>query len=178
MRRLIVIGFAGLLLLTSATTGCKRKRRTPAEAAKEVPNEPATMLGTTDPRAALQLTKGFYEVENGGWRWSSKDFSAALRPPANAAQKGATLVLKFTVVDASIAKLGALSLSAKAGDTQCATQRYDKAGPYEFHCDVPASSLTGALIPVDFSLDKVLPATETDQRTLGLVVAMVGFEAK
>jgi hypothetical protein len=33
-------------------------------------------------------------------------------------------------------------------------------------------------VNADFSLDKVLPATETDQRTLGLVVAMVGFEAK
>jgi hypothetical protein len=178
MRRLIVLGFAGLLLLTPAMTGCKRKRRTPAEAAKEVPSEPATMLGTTDPRAALQLTKGFYEVENGGWRWSSKDFSAALRPPANAAQKGATLVLKFTVVDATIAKLGPVSLTAKAGDTQCPTQTYDKSGPYEYHCDVPPSSLSGALVTVDFSLDKVLPATPTDQRTLGLVVAMVGFEAK
>ena len=178
MRRLIAIGFAGVLLLTPAMTGCKKKRKTAAEAAREVPSEPATMLGTADPRAGLQLTKGFYEVENGGWRWSSKDFSAALRPPANATQKGAMLVLKFTIVDASIAKLGAMTLTAKAGETQCPAQKYDKPGQYEYHCDVPPSSLGGALVSVDFSLDKVLPATESDQRTLGLVVAMVGFEAK
>lgn len=178
MRRLMVIAFAGVLLLTPAMTGCKKRRKTPAEAAKEVPSEPATMLGTADPRAALQLTKGFYEVENGGWRWSSKDFSAALRPPANGARKGATLVLKFTIVDSSIAKLGPMTLTAKVADTQCPPHTYDKSGQYEYQCDVPAAALQGALATADFSLDKVLPATESDQRTLGLVVAMVGFEAK
>jgi hypothetical protein len=160
-------------------TGCKKKRTAPSEAGQQSPSEPATMLGTADPRAALQLTKGFHEVENGGWRWSAKEFSAALKPPSSGAKKGATLLLKFSIVDVSIAKLGAMSLSARVGATQCPAKRYDKAGEYEYKCDIPASALSGAgLVPVDFSLDKALPATETDQRELGLVVAMVGFEAK
>jgi hypothetical protein len=179
MRRLIAIGFAVILLLAPAMTGCKRKRKASvAGVGQDAPGEPATMLSTIDPRAALQLTKGFYEVENGSWRWSSKEFSAALKPPANSAQKGAILDLKFSVVDASIAKLGPLTLTARVGGTECPAQRYDKAGQYEYHCDVPASSLVGTLVNTDFALDKVLPATDTDQRTLGLVVAMVGFEAK
>ena len=177
MRRLMAIGLASSFLL-SPVTGCKRKRRAPAEAAKETPSEPATMLGTADPRSTLQLTKGFYEIENGGWRWSSKEFSASLKPPSTGPRKGATLVLKFSIVDASIAKLGPMSLSAKVGSTTCPTQRYDKAGTFEFKCDVPAASLGGGLVPVDFALDKALPATATDIRELGLVVAMVGFEAK
>ena len=177
MRRLMVIGL-GVALLLSPMGGCKRKRRAPVESSKEAPTEPATMLGAADPRSTLQLTKGFYEIENGGWRWSSKEFSAALKPPSTGPQKGATLVLRFSVVDASIAKLGPMSLRATVGSTACPTQRYEKAGTYEFKCDVPAASLSSALVPVDFSLDKALPATQSDQRELGLVVAMVGFEAK
>jgi len=178
MRRLIVMGLAGVMLLAPAV-GCKRKRRTPAEAAQQTPSEPATMLGTADPRAALQLIKGFHEVENGGWRWSAKDFSAALKPPASAPTKGAALLLKFTVMDVSLAKLGPMSLSAKVGPTQCPVQRYEKAGEYEYKCDIPAANFLGpGLVAVNFSLDKALPATETDQRELGLVVAMIGFEAK
>lgn len=177
MRRLMVMGLSVALLL-SPMGGCKRKKRAQAEAAKETPSEPATMLGTADPRSTLQLTKGFYEVENGGWRWSSKEFSASLKPPPTAAQKGATLVLKFSIVDASIAKLGPLTLTAKVGATACPAQRYEKPGTYELKCDIPASSFSGTLVQVDFALDKVLPETESDQRQLGLVVAMVGFEAK
>ncbi len=177
MRRLIGL-LLGVALVLSPMGGCKRKKRVATDAAKETPSEPATMLGTADPRSALQLTKGFYEVENGGWRWSSKEFSASLKPPVTAAVKGATLVLKFSIVDASIAKLGAMTLSANVGATACPAQRYEKAGTYEFKCDIPAASLGGALVPVDFALDKALPETESDQRQLGLVVAMVGFEAK
>jgi hypothetical protein len=140
------------------------------------------MLGAADPRAAFQLTKGFHEVENGGWRWSAKDFSAALKPPLGAAQKGAGLVLKFSVVDASLAKLGPMTLTAHVGATACPAQQYAKAGAFEYRCDIPASTIAavpaGTLVPVDFSLDKAIAPTDTDARELGLVVAMVGFEAK
>ena len=177
MRRLMVIGL-GVALLLSPLGGCKRRRRAPTEAAKESPTELATMLGMGDPRSAIQLTKGFHEIENGGWRWSEKEFSASLKAPSSGSQKGATLVLKFSIVDASIAKLGPMSLTAKVGSTTCPAQRYDKAGTYEFKCDVPAASLGGGLVAVDFALDKALPVTAVDARELGLVVAMVGFEAK
>lgn len=177
MRRLMVLGVALVLLLLPAT-GCKRKRKAPVEAAKEAPSEPATMLGMADPRSALQLTKGFHEIENGGWRWSQKEFSASLKPPSSGPQKGATLVLKFSIVDQTIATLGPISLAAKVGATTCPVQRYEKPGTFEFKCEVPAASLGGGLVPVDFTLDKVLPSTQSDARELGLVVAMVGFEAK
>ena len=176
MRRLIVAGLAAALLLTPA--GCKRKRRAPAVAAAESPSEPATMLGTADPRSALQLTKGFYEIENGGWRWSAKEFSAVLKPPPTGPQKGARLVLKFTVAEASITKLGPITLTAKVGSTSCREQRYDKPGQFEFKCDISAADLKDPMVLVDFALDKTLPATANDSRELGLVVAMVGFEAK
>ena len=178
MRRLIVVAM-GVSLVFAPMSGCKKKRKAPTvDASKESPAEPATMLGTADPRATVQLTKGFYEVENGGWRWSSKEFSAALKPPSTAADKGATLVLRFSVVDASIAKLGALSLTAKVGATACPAQKYEKAGTFEFKCAIPGADLKSPMAAADFALDKVLPRTDDDQRELGLVVMMIGFEAK
>ena len=178
MRRLIGIGLAAAMLLAPAS-GCKKKRQPSAAGGQQASTEPATMLGVADPRAALQLTKGFHEVENGGWRWSAREFSAALKAPASGTQKGATLLLKFSVMEPSITRLGPLTLSAKVGSTQCPAQHYDKAGEYEYKCDIPPAMLAGAgLVAVDFTLDKALPATETDARELGLVVAMVGFEAK
>ena len=178
MRRLILMGLAGVILLAPVTS-CKRKRAAPTEASQQASSEPATMLASSDPRAALQLIKGFHEVENGGWRWSAKEFSAALKPPASAAQKGATLLLKFSVIEASLAKLGPITLSAKVGTTQCPAQTYSKANEYEYKCDVPAAAFAGpGLVTADFALDKAIPASDTDQRELGLVVAMVGFEAK
>ena len=148
------------------------------EASKDAPAEPATMLGMADSRSTVQLIKGFYEIENGGWRWSTKEFSAALKPPSTAFAKGATLVLRFSVMDASIAKLGPLTLTAKVGSTACPAQKYDKAGTYEFKCAIPGTELSNPIATADFALDKVLPMTAGDQRELGLVVAMVGFEAK
>ena len=77
-------------LVLSPLSSCKRKRKAPTESASATaPTELATMLGTADPRAALQLTKGFYEVENGGWRWSTKEFSAALEGALNRLPKRA-----------------------------------------------------------------------------------------
>ena len=169
----------GAALLLAPESGCKRRKKAPTEAAKEQPLETATMLGAADPRAALQLTKGFYEIENGGWRWSTKEFQAVLRPPVTASEKGAVLLLQFSVVEMSINKLGPMTLKAKVGSTECATQRYDKAGKYEYKCDIPASEFVGVkMTAADFALDKVLPMTDSDQRELGLVVSMVGFEAK
>lgn len=177
MRRLIVMALGAALVLTPMS-GCKRRRKAPVESAKETPTEPATMLGTADPRSSLQLTKGFYEIEN-GWRWTGKEFSASLRPPSTAPTKGAVLLLQFSLIEPSIDKLGPMTLTAKVGSTACPAHRYTKAGKYEFKCEVPASEFAESKLALaDFALDKVLPMTETDQRELGVVVAMVGFEAK
>lgn len=138
------------------------------------------MLATSDPRAAIQLTKGFYDLENGGWRWSAKDFSASLKPPAGAAQKGASLVLKFSLIDAVTEKLGPITLSAKAGGAGLPAKTYPKAGAYEYRADVPPSAFAQGqtMTTVEFSLDKALAPTPSDNRELGLVVSIVGFEAK
>src|ERR1700730_13045266 len=86
-----------ILCILTATIDCKSRR-------KRAPLEPigqsgllSSMINVADPHFAVQLTKGFYDVESGAWRWTARNFSAMLRPPRDAGQKGAMLVLKFAI---------------------------------------------------------------------------------
>ncbi len=110
MRRLIP---AVLLLLVVTIGGCKRKRH---RQSVEEPG-PATVLNTADPRVAGQLLRGFYSVEANAWRWTKGDFAAALKPPAGAAQKGATLIFRFVIPPTSIEQLKSVKLSASVNGT-------------------------------------------------------------
>ncbi len=71
MRRL---KWAGSLLtvLALASPGCERQKKTDDRPLLSVVN-------TNDPRAAVQLTRGFYGVEGNAWRWTAKDFVVTLR---------------------------------------------------------------------------------------------------
>ena len=179
MKRFVSFVLLTSLLLGVTMSGCKRRKRTPESTVAETPTGPATMLSAADPRAAVQFTKGFYEVEDGQWRWSMREFSVALKPPAGADAKGATLYAKILFPDASIQKLGPVTLSAKIGSFTTTPARYDKPGLYEYRADLPASALTtSGMATVDFTLDKALAPGVVDLRELGSIVRIVGFEAK
>jgi hypothetical protein len=175
--RIFAGALIGGLLLGGLLAGCKRRKHAESTVS-EAPSGPATMLSAADPRAAIQFTKGFYDVEDGQWRWSAREFSVALKPPSNAAAKGAELVLKFSIPDASITKLGAITLSAKVGSASLPAARYVRAGLFEYRADVPASELAGPMTTIDFTLDKALPPGQVDERELGVIVKIAGFEAK
>jgi hypothetical protein len=160
-----------------APVACKRHRRVTVQTEEEAPAL-ATVLHVADPQAAAQLVSGFYGIEQNSWRWTAGKFSVMLRPPRTATVKGATLQLKFTVPEVVIAKLKALSLSAAVSGTPLSPESYTQAGEFTYSRDVPASLLAGESTKVDFSLDKTMPPTATDQRELGVIVTTVGLNPK
>lgn len=177
MRRLVkTIVSAALLMsfLVVGSTGCKRKKRR----AQDEPAGLATMLQAADPRSATQLVRGFHDVESGAWRWTQKSFAVTLHPPAGASVKGATLVLKFVYPEVSLQKLGPITLTAKVGNEQLAPETVDSAGDKTYSRDVPASALKDDAVTVEFTLDKAIPPGTQDIRELGVIMNMVGFEAK
>jgi hypothetical protein len=177
MRRLVFNLFPLVLItLLIVAPACKRRQR--GSKADEAPAGLATMVNAADPRTAAQLVKGFHSVEQNAWRWTTGDFAVTLKPPAGAAQKGATLTLKFVVADAVLAKLKSMTLSATANGEKLAPETYTKSGEYTYARDVPASALKAEVVNVEFTLDKFLPASPEDQRDLGVIMTMVGFEAK
>lgn len=181
MRRLAVPRLATILLVTwvlLAPIGCKRKK-------KRAPLEPinqsgllASMINVADPHSSVQLTKGFYGIESGAWRWTARSFSATLRPPKDAAQNGARLVVKFAIADAVIEKLKSIHLSASVNRLELPSEEYTKPGEYTYSRDVPPTALKNDAVVADFSLDKALPPSGADQRELGIIVSAIGFEAK
>jgi len=160
-------------MLAVVPAACRRKK-----ADAEDVTRPATMLAMNDPRAPIQLIRGFYGLESGTWRWTGQAFAASLRVPADAAQNGARLLMKVTVPQTQIDKLGALTLSARVNGAGLPAETFAHAGDFLYERDVPATGFKGDLALVEFTLDKAAPAPPPDQRVLGIVVTSIGFMSK
>ena len=163
-----------IAFLAFSPAGCKRKKK----AADEQPAGMATMLHAADPRSAVQLVRGFHSVEAGAWRWTEKTFVVTLKAPAGANTKGANLILKFALPEAIVKPLGPVTIKAKIGQTELAPETYAKEGDQTYSRDVPAAALKDDAVTVEFTLDKALEPSAQDQRQLGVIMNMVGFEAK
>lgn len=177
LRRPAAAAMALTLCLALAPLGCKRKRVTVQTTEEELPPL-ATIVHTADPKASTQLVSGFYGIEQNAWRWTSGKFSVLLRPPRTAASKGATLQLKFAIPDVSMSQLKVVSLAAAINGTALSPESYTQAGQFTYTRDVPASLLTGDSVKVDFTLDKTVPPSASDQRELGVIVSTIGFDPK
>ncbi len=134
----------------------------------------ASVLQMADPQAVPQLLKGFHGVEQGSWRWTEKQFSVALQPPAPG--KPATLQLKLSLPDVLIQRLQSITLSATVNGVALPSETYTESGAHVYTQSVPAQALTGASVRVDFSVDKALGPDDSDRRELGVVVSSVGLE--
>ena len=179
MRRLgsRLSAWMGIALLASAAPGCNRQRAQ-VETIEESSAGIASVVHVADPATATQLVRGFHDVEQNAWRWTKGSFSVALRPPAGSAQKGAMLVLRFSVPPQVLERLSSVTVSAKVEGTALPSENYTRAGDYIYRHEVPPSVLRVEIATIDFSLDRSLPPGTLDQRELGIVVKSVGFEAK
>jgi len=166
-----------VLSLAVAPLGCKRHRRVMVQTVEEAPVL-ASVVATADPHIAKQLISGFYGVEQNSWRWTAGRFSVLLRPPRTAAANGAVLQLKLAIPEVALSRLKGVSLSAYVNGTALAPETYTRAGQYIYSRDVPGKLLAGDVARVDFSLDKTIAPTAADQRELGVVVSLVGFQPK
>lgn len=174
-RRLVVCGCAALLL---AAAGCKPRDKIRTQATEEAPAELASVIRMGDPKATVQLLRGFHAVEGNAWRWTMGKFAVTLRPPATAAQNGAVLKVRFTLPEAVTSRLGPVALAGAVNGVPLVPQRFERAGEHTYSRDVPASALAAEAVTCEFAVDKVLPAGAVDQRELALVVSSIGLEAK
>lgn len=161
---------------SSVTSGNEGDTNTPLTVSQGAPSR-AALVRMNNPQTASQLLSGFYAIENNAWRWTAGKFSVLLYPPPDAAQRGATLTLKFTVPDVAIQKLGNVMLSASIDGMALPSATYSKAGADTYTADVPASMLATQPVKVDFALDKSFH-TDGDARELGIIAASVGLAEK
>jgi hypothetical protein len=176
VRRLIVLLACAALLLTS--TGCKPRDKIKTQPTEEAPAQLSSVVYMADPKASVQLLRGFHAVEGNAWRWTMGRFAVTLRPPATAAQRGATLKANFALPDAVMKKVGTVTITANVNGLVLPGERYEKPGDHAYSRDVPASALAAEAVTCEFVLDKFLPAGAVDQRELGLVMSSIGLEPK
>lgn len=172
MRRLAAVAAA----LATLIPACRIRNKAHEKTA--VDNQLVSVVNVADPRAAVQLTRGFYDLENDSWRWTSKSFTVTLRPPANAAKAGATLELKFTIPDVMFNRVGAMSMDARVNGLDLGAQTYAQAGDCTYTRDVPAAALSTDAVAIDFHVDKGLPPSAKDSRELAVIVTTVGLLPK
>ena len=175
MRRLTVV-IPMLALLMLAPAACKRRKARAGAPADD--GQLMTMVSVADPRAALQLTRGFYDLENNAWRWAAKNFTVMLRRPTGGAQNGASLQLKFTIPEVVSSRVGPITVAATIGGVALSPETYSKAGDFTYARDVPASALPGETVDVNFTTDKSVPPTDQDSRELSIVVTTIGLLPK
>lgn len=164
-----------IVIAALAAPSCKRRERTRVEVIEE-PFTLKSMVSMSDPRAAVQLVSGFYDIEFNAWRWTAGKFAVNLRPPPGSSQTGATLVVRFSAPQPILDKLKSVTLSAKTGTVELGSETYSAPGEYAFKKTVPGAALAGESVLFSFALDKSLPAGSVDQRELGLIVSSIGLE--
>jgi hypothetical protein len=169
---------ASLALILLLSPACKRHQRVVVQTTEEEAPMLASVIDVADPKVSPQLLSGFYGVEQNAWRWTAGRFSAVLRPPRSAADKGATLELHFTIPEVVISKVTVISLSASVNGTPLSPETYTKAGQYTYTREIPAHTLAGESAKVDFAVDKTMQPSGPDRRQLGIIVSSLGFVAK
>ena len=180
MRRLMRLAAAcvALAVVVSSTWGCRRSQRPKVETIEEEGAPLASMVRTSDPRHAIQLIKGFYDIEQGGWRWTAGRFSVNIKVPAGAAKRGAVLELNFSLPEPVLARVKSTMLGAKVGSVTLEPETYTTTGSHTYSREVPVSALGGEVVAVEFSMDKFLAAGAVEQRELGVVVTTIELRLK
>ena len=117
----------------------------------------------------LKLATGFSLLEQGGWRWTTREFSLDLGSvPAK------TLTVHVNVPEAEIQKLGPITMSIRAGEHVLAPETFSRPGDYE----VTRSLEPGWENRFDFRIDKTLPPTAADNRELGIIFVGAKLELR
>jgi hypothetical protein len=168
-----------LLVVCATTSGCKRReRKIRVQQTEEESSALASVIHMGDPKTAPQLIKGFYPIESNAWRWTAGSFAVALRPPHNAAMKGATLHLRFALPEAILTRLKTVSLSASVNGAPLSPETYTQSGDFDYAREIDSKLLQGDAVNVEFTLDKFVPAGLIEQRELGVIATSAGLEAK
>jgi hypothetical protein len=166
-------------LLALAGAACRQPDTVPVETtAIPAATRLASSVHAADPNGAPQLAEGFHSVEQNAWRWTAKRFVVLLGPPEGSAERGATLIFRFSIPDAIISQLGELTLTAKVGGATLPAQTYSQPGDYIYSQSVPGAALAGDSVSAEFSFDKALGPSDADQRELSAIFSSVALELR
>jgi hypothetical protein len=165
-------------MVALGSTGCRRDEKIKLEETDESTPAIASMVHAADPKASMQLTRGFHAVEQNSWRWTMGTFAITVRPPSGAAEQGAKLTAKLSMPEAVLQKVKQPTLTASIQKKPIGSHTFTAPGEFTFAAQVPPELLKNDAVTVEFSLDPHLPAGALDGRELGLVFVSAGLAPK
>jgi cephalosporin hydroxylase len=118
-----------------------------------------------------RLLLGGFSKSQGGWRWTAKAFAVSLSRPAG--REAVYLVLDFGFPSELAQVTQTVAVSAKVNGVSMGTQRFTKAGRYQYVTVVPESALKTQPAKVEFELDRTFPSAEGER---GLTALMIAFQ--
>ena len=137
---------------------------------------PQSTVRMADLHTTRQLVSGFYQLEAGAWRWTSKECTVMLKVPEGASGNGGVLTLQGSLPEGALQN-GPLTVSASVRGTALAPQTFSKQGEMIYRVDVPAAALSHPNVLAVFTVDKVFQFPG-DKRQLGIVASVISLRAK
>ena len=110
--------------------------------------------------AEIERVSGFHDAEQGGWRWTERVF--AIRA------WGMSLAMELYVPPEVLERVGPVTMTIATESGELPPVTFEREGLHTVTRAIPPGAGT-----VTFSLDKSLPADESDRRERGLIVASV-----
>ena len=117
--------------------------------------------------SSTSLDAGWYELEQGRWRWTAKNFRATLTRPA--VEEAAELRMQFYLPQELFEQANSVELAVTVNSRELPRATYNAPGPYLYRASLPKSCGTGNAV-VDCSLSHALSSFGMDERELGLIV--------
>jgi hypothetical protein len=172
MRRLIA-SFALFGLLTGLS--CKTRKPKPEVLVDDTQAQLGSIVAANNPQTAAQLLRGFYDLENGAWRWTMPKFAISFRPPVGAKEKGAQLKADLVLPEVIFSKTGPIEITVSCNGKAIGKQKFTQAGDAKLSLAVPGELLATEAISLEFALDKWLPPSGVDPRDLGMIFSSAGL---
>ena len=119
--------------------------------------------------------KGFYSPEGAGFRWTRREFSAAL-DLSDMEATGVQLSVHLYIPESILRKAGPLTLFASAGSHTLNPETWSQPGQYVYRRELEPAWIASEPVQMSFRLNKAVPPTARDQRELGIVVSEISAE--
>jgi hypothetical protein len=118
----------------------------------------------------LDLQKGWHAVEDSGWRWTERQFSA--RASSHSDLKYSRIAMRFYVPPILMETFRRITLVARIDGIELQSLVVREPGVHTFVRKLPTPTTTPY---VDFRLDNAIDPNASDSRELGIIVASLEF---
>jgi hypothetical protein len=171
------ISIAFLALAMFGAGACSRPKDVPSPAAPVATAEAPlyAYAQTNDLRVAPQFTKGWYGVEDGGWRWMARESETVLKNPQTFP---AQFEVRLALPKGTMANVGGpVTFTVLVNGQPLGEETYPKDGSYVFQKTIAPGALGSELVRVTLRVNKAkAPVPGGDIRELGAIIEGLGFK--